>query len=207
MTVQCRRSASNRVGSRTSERRQLIKATPGRWVAAVWAIAAALLFVASVTAAPTTKFTSKQYRYSVTFPGSPSAWTSRLAFVKWSIGSIKPGSPAFDTFTDTRADRFYLIAARRPPTGPTLAKWTRFFTSPQTLGCQTHGSLSSSTLSGVPARVFMYTCSDIPYGIGITAIHDHLGYFMLVSSRGSTSRASDRSAFDAARRSFRFLGP
>jgi hypothetical protein len=47
---------------------------------------------------------------------------------------------------------------------------------------------------------------DVPYGIGITAIHDHLGYMMLVATQGSTSHASDRSAFDAARKSFRFAG-
>jgi hypothetical protein len=205
------RSGSNRIGSFASNGRRLSEAAPGRWVVAVWALASALLLVPPVTAAPTTKFVSKQYGYSVALPGSPSSWSSSFALVTWSAGSIEPRSPAFDTFTDTRADRLYLIAARRPPTGPTLAKWTAFFrtaffTSPVTVGCQKDGSLPNSTLSGVPARVFTYRCSDVPYGIGITAIHDHLGYMMLVASQGSTSHASDRSAFDAARRSFRFSG-
>jgi hypothetical protein len=175
-----------------------------RRVAVLALIGSALLVASAAAAAPATRFVSKQYGYSIVLAGGSSSWMSSYAFVAWSTGSVEPGSPAFDTFTDLRADRDYLVAARRRPTGSTLEKWTTSFISSSEWGCRTH-SLSNSTLSGSPARVFTYTCSDVPYGIGITALHNHLGYLMLVASRGSTSRASDRSAFEAAQRSFRFL--
>jgi hypothetical protein len=50
------------------------------------------------------------------------------------------------------------------------------------------------------------SCTDGYFVIGITALHAQRGYFMFVASPTSISRASDRRAFDAARRSFRFLG-
>jgi hypothetical protein len=169
-------------------------------------IVSALLLVPAAAAAPATKFVSKQYGYTIVLPGGSSSWRLSYALVTWSAGSVEPGSPAFDTLTDLRVGRNYLVAARRQPTGSTLKQWTTSFISSPAFGCPTQSSLSNSTLSGVPARVFTYTCSDVPYGIGITALHDHVGYVMLVASLGSTSRASDRSAFEAARRSFRFQG-
>jgi hypothetical protein len=39
----------------------------------------------------------------------------------------------------------------------------------------------------------------------VAALHGGRGYFMLVSSLTTSSRASELRAFDAARRSFRFL--
>ena len=69
------------------------------------------------------------------------------------------------------------------------------------------GSISwqpDSTLSGAPARVVTWLCSDGYRVFAITALHDHRGYVMRVASPTALSRASDLRAFDVARRSFRF---
>jgi hypothetical protein len=180
------------------------RATRGAvWFATLGVLGAALLLVPAATARPATKFVSRHYGYSILLPGSSNNWTSSFAFVTWSAGSVEPGSPAIDAFVDSRVNRRYLIAASRPPTGETLAKWTTFFNSPQGHGCPRRGPLSSSTLSGAPARVFAFSCADGWKGYAITALHDGRGYFMVVASQGSIS--SNRPAFDAARRSFRFI--
>jgi hypothetical protein len=177
-----------------------------RWAAALCVIALALVLVPTATSAPNTKFVSKQYGYSIVFPGGSSHWTSSFAFVRWSTGTISPGGPAFDTFRDLRVDRLYIIGARRLLAGSTLAKWTAIFVSNRGSNCATRASsLSSSTLSGAPARVLTWSCTDGYKAIGITALHAHRGYFMIVASRTTSSRASDRTAFNAARDSFRFL--
>jgi len=41
--------------------------------------------------------------------------------------------------------------------------------------------------------------------MGITALRANLGYFMIVASRTTGSRTSDRTAFSGARASFRFV--
>ena len=176
-----------------------------RSITALGLVAAALVLVAAASATPTTTFTSKQYGYSISLRGGASQWTSSLAFVSWSTGTISTNSPAFDTFTESRVNRLYLIAARRPPTGSTLEQWTAFFISARPSECRKPAPASSSTLSGAPARILIYSCTDGYNVIAITALHDHRGYFMIVASPTSTTRASDRSAFSAARRTFRFL--
>jgi hypothetical protein len=187
-------------------RAPVYRAKAGRWVAALCVVASALVLVPAAAAAPTTKFVSKQYGYSIVFPGGSSHWTSSFAFVRWSTGTISPGAPAFDTFRDLRVGRLYIIGARRLLAGSTLAKWTAIFVSNRGSNCATRpSSLSSSTLSGAPARVLTWSCTDGYKAIGITALHAHRGYFMIVASRTTSSRASDRTAFNAARTSFRFL--
>ena len=188
-------------------RAPVYRAKAGRWVAALCVVASALVLVPAAAAAPTTKFVSKQYGYSIVFPGGSSHWTSSFAFVRWSTGTISPGAPAFDTFricgsTPPVAN----IGARRLLAGSTLAKWTAIFVSNRGSDCATRpSSLSSSTLSGAPARVLTWSCTDGYKAIGITALHAHRGYFMIVASRTTSSRTSDRTAFNAARDSFRFL--
>jgi hypothetical protein len=163
-------------------------------------IAAALPTTAP--AAPATKFPSHLYGYSIALPGSH--WRSSFAIVTWSSGSPEPNSPEFDTFTDLRTNRTYFIAARRLPIGATLATWTAAFIALRPPGCRTPVSRSSSTLSGTPARVLGWTCTDDYDVIAVTAVHDRRGYCMLVASLASSPHAADRRAFDAARRSFRF---
>ena len=55
------------------------------------------------------------------------------------------------------------------------------------------------------ARLLTWSCTDNYNAIGITALHAHLGYFMIVASPTTSSRASNRTAFSRARASFRFL--
>ena len=176
-----------------------------RCVAALCAIVSVLLLVPAAASAPNTKFVSKQYDYSIVLPGNSSRWLSTFARVTWSTGTISPDAPAFDTITDLRTGRLYIIGARRLPAGSTLEKWTAIFLRNRGPNCTTHPSLSNSKLSGTRARLLTWSCTDGYNAIGITALHAHLGYFMIVASRTTSSRASDRTAFSGARASFRFL--
>lgn len=165
------------------------------------AVAVSLAGVSVAKAAPEAVFVSKMYGYALTVPGAAGYWTSTYAILSWSAGSLEPGGPSFDTFIDSRVNRRYIIGARRLKAGETLAAWTTFFASPQGLDCRTTPS-EPSTLSGLPARVFSYTCPDGIKGYAITTTHKSHGYFMVVSSFGSTS--ADRAAFEVARQGFHF---
>ena len=177
-----------------------------RWVAALSVIVSALVLVPVVAASePSTKFVSQQYGYSIVLPGDSSHWFSSLASVPWSKGTISPDTTAFDTFTDLRTDRLYIIGARRLPAGSTLEKWTAIFLRNRGPNCTTRASLSNSKLSGTSARLLTWSCKDGYNATGITAIHAHHGYFMIVASRTTSTPASHRTAFSGARASFRFL--
>jgi len=181
------------------------RAGADRWVAALCVIVSALVLVPVAASAPSTKFVSKQYGYSIVLPGNSSRWFSSFARVTWSTGTISPDTPAFDTYTDLRTDRLYIIGARRLPTGSTLEKWTATFLRNRGPNCTTHALVSSSKLSGKPARLLTWSCTDGYSAIGITTLHAHLGYFMIVASRTTSSRDSNRTAFKGAQASFRFL--
>ena len=181
------------------------RAGAGRWVAALCVIVSALVLVPAAASASSTKFVSKQYGYSIVLPGNSSRWFSSLARVTWSTGTISPDTPAFDTYTDLRTDRLYIIGARRLPAGATLQKWTTMFLKNRGPNCTTPPTLSNSNLSRTPARLLTWSCTDGYNAIGITALHAHLGYFMIVASRTTSSRAANRTAFNGARASFRFL--
>jgi hypothetical protein len=174
----------------------------GRTAAALLVVLA--LAVAPVAAAaPATTFVSKEYGYTLELPGTAADYTSDMAFVNWTIGTVERNVPEFDTITDNRADRSYIVGARRPPAGNTLAAWTAYFTA-HSLGCKAQAP-SGSTLAGTAARIFTFVCgSDGWRGVGVTAVHGGRGYFLLVSDPGTASRAADARALDAARRSFRF---
>ena len=176
-----------------------------RWVAALCVIASALVLVPAAASEPSTRFVSKQYGYSIVLPGSSNGWFSSFARATWSTGPISPDTTAFDTFTDLRNDRLYIVGARRLPAGSTLEKWTAIFLRNRGPNCTTHASLSSSKLSGAPARLLTWSCTDGYNATGITTLRADLGYFMIVASRTTGSRASHRTAFSGARASFRFL--
>ena len=181
------------------------RAGAARWVAALCVIVSALVLVPAAASAPNTKFVSKQYGYSIVLPGNSSRWFSSFARVAWSTGTISPDTPAFDTFTDLRTNRLYIIGARRLPAGSNLEKWTATFLRNRGPNCTTHPSRSSSKLSGTPARLLTWRCTDGYNAIGITALHGPLGYFMIVASPTTNSPASNRTAFNGAQASFRFL--
>jgi hypothetical protein len=197
----------NRIGRFKSHGSRVVEPRRGRSATAFVAIFFGLVTVAAGTAAPETKFVSTRYGYSIILPGNSNRWQASYAHVTWSSGRLGPGSPGFDTFTDLQTERAYFIASRRPPTGSTLQKCTAFVISSHPPACLApHASLAKSMLSGAPARLLTLSCTDGYFVIGITALHAQRGYFMFVASPTSISRASDRRAFDAARRSFRFLG-
>jgi hypothetical protein len=170
---------------------------------------AALLVGASgaAAAAPTTKFVSKRYGYSIVLPGSSSHWSPTFASIGWSSGEIPgAGDPALDTYTDLRRGGYFLIAARQVPAGETLEKWTAVVLSARPPVCTgPRPKRLKSTLDRTPALVVTWSCTDGYWVIAITALHSGRGYFMLLASQTNLSRASDQRAFDAARRSFRFL--
>ena len=108
---------------------------------------------------------------------------------------VRPGGRHHVTVADHLADppRPHGI----PPTGEGTGRGPN---------CTTQPSLSNSKLSGTPARLLTWSCTDGCNAIGITALHAHLGYFMIVASRTTSSLAPpDRTAFSGARASFRFL--
>jgi hypothetical protein len=164
----------------------------------------ALLLVPAATARPTATFVSKRYGYSLVLPGGSTRWRSSLAIVNWSSDSIGGiGSPAVDTFTDQLTNRTFVLAARR--TRSDLKHWTAFVASARPTNCGAPKALREDTLGGARARVLTWSCTDGYKVIVIAALHAGRGYFMLVASPTNLSRASDLRAFDAARRSFRFL--
>lgn len=179
-------------------------------VTSALAALAALLLVALAAAAPTTKFVSKHYGYSIVVPGSSSDWSPHFASTTWSTDEIPSRTDwSLDNFTDLRpGGGYFLIAARRPPTGTTLEKWTDFVISAGAQQCPgPHSKPLTSTLDRTPALVVTWSCSA-PEGmwvIVITAVHAGRGYFMLLASPTNVSRASDQRLFDAGRDSFRFL--
>ena len=170
----------------------------GRWVAALCVIVSALVLVPAAAPAPNTKFVSKQYGYSIVLPGNSSRWFSSLARVTWSTA---------------RSRRIRLPSTPSPICGPTgctssgrdgcqrdprSRSGRRFSLRNRGPNCTTHPSLSTSKLSGTPARLLTWSCTDGYNAIGITALHAHLGYFMIVASRSTSSPASDRTAFSGA---------
>jgi hypothetical protein len=174
-------------------------------------VLAALTLAAALPAAgktlATTKFVSKRYGYSIAFPGGSGRWFGNFASVNWSSRSLGGrGSPGLDTIYDLRSGRVYLLAAR--PRGCSLQQWTEFVISARPSGCGAPPqSLPNSTLDGARARVLTWSCTDgsADEVFAITALHAHRGYFMFLASPATLSRSSDLHAFDAARRSFRFL--
>jgi hypothetical protein len=169
-------------------------------------VALAVVPVSSARSAAT--FVSHRYRYSIVLPGPSNRWTAEPATFNLS-GSATEGaihSPFTDVFTDSTTDRLYILASR--PNQSNLRKWARFVISirpkPE---CGPAHSLPRTTLAGAPALAFGWSCGAPAgrEGIMVAALHAGRGYFMLVSSLATSSRASEVRAFDAARRSFRFL--
>jgi hypothetical protein len=159
-------------------------------------------------AASTTTFVSREYGYSLAVPGARARWIFQPAQVRWTAGSLLPADPQFDTLTDFQTGRYFIVGARDLPAHSTLAEWTRYFLSSRALACTRTSPISRSTLAGVAARSYTFTCSDA-YGIGIDAVHGRRGYFMVVSGHSSQGAgrvdSAHRRAFDDARRSFRLV--
>jgi hypothetical protein len=129
---------------------------------------------------------------------------STFATLNWPSTEIEHSSPEFDSFTDLRDGRIYFLAAR--PSRSSLEQWTRFVISARPAPpCGAPQSLPNSMLAGSQAHVLTWSCTDGYRVFVITALHARHGYVMLVASPAKLSRASDVRAFDAARRSFRFL--
>jgi hypothetical protein len=174
-----------------------------RGLVALTALTLATPLPAAGTTLATTKFVSKRYGYSIVVPGGSGPWEANFASVNWSSRSIgKRFSPDLDTIYDLRTGRVYLLAAR--PSGFSLQQWTEFVISARPSECGAPPqSLPNSTLDGARARVLTWSCGEKVFAI--TALHAHRGYFMFLASPATLSRSSDLHAFDAARRSFRFL--
>lgn len=184
-----------------------VSISPAVCIVVLFTIALALLLsgcsAPTAKAPPTTTFVSKRYGYSIALPGHSARWYNRPALANWTSGSIGGiDSPGFDTFTDLKLSRNYLLAA--VPGRWSLSRWTDFAMSARSEICGLPRSLPSSTLDGARARVFTWSCTDGYRIIGATALHAGRGYFMLVISPIADSRSADLDAFQATRRSFRF---
>lgn len=177
------------------------------WLPTLCVLVAALVVVPVGSARSAAAFVSHRYKYSVVLPGASSRWSAEFASSNLS-GSATEGaihSSLTDVFTELATDRLYILASR--PNQLNLQKWTQFVISIRPKpDCGPPHSLPNTTLAGVPALAFSWSCGGIGReGIMVAALHAGRGYFMLVSSLTTSSRASEVHAFDAARRSFRFL--
>ena len=168
------------------------------------AFAATLASFPTVAAASSgTRFVSKRNGYSIVLPGSTARWFAEYATANWTDTTIPGfGDPQLDTFQDHQTGRVYLLATR-PATS--LRAWTKFVASAPPPVCSAARTLPASTLGGSPALVLTWSCSDGYNVFVLTADHAHRGYMLLVASPTSLPRASDRSALDSVRRSFKFL--
>jgi hypothetical protein len=155
-------------------------------------------------------FVSHRYKYSIVLPGAPARWSAEFASFNLS-GAATEGaihSPFTDVFTEVGTERLYILASR--PNQADLQKWAQFVISirpePE---CGPPHSLPRTSLAGAPAVAFSWSCGGAGgrEGIMVAALHGGRGYFLLVSSLTSSSRASEIRAFGAARRSFHFLHP
>ena len=183
-------------------------ATRTYWLTALGVLVAALVVVPVASARSAATFVSHRYKYSIVLPGASNRWLAEFAGFNLS-GSATEGaihSPLTDVFTELKTERLYILASR--PNQPNLQKWAQFVISirpePE---CGPPHSLAHTTLAGAPALAFSWSCGSpaVRQGIMVAALHAGRGYFMLVSSLTTSSRASEVRAFDAARRSFRFL--
>jgi hypothetical protein len=178
------------------------------WLPALCVVIAALVVVPVGSAQSAATFVSHRYKYSVVLPGASNRWSAEFASSNLS-GSATEGaihSPLTDVFTELATERLYIVASR--PNQPDIQTWAQFVISirpkPE---CGPPHSLPHTTLAGVPALAFSWSCGAPTgrEGIMVAALHAGRGYFMLVSSLTTSSHASEVRAFDAARRSFRFL--
>jgi hypothetical protein len=169
------------------------------------ALGMTLALVCSTVAAASagTPFVSKRNGYSIVLPGGTARWFAEYATHNWTDTTI-PGidDPQLDTFHDYKTGRIYLLATR-PATS--LQAWTTFVASAHPSDCSGARPLSASTVGGSPARVLTWSCSDGYRVFILTTEHGHRGYMLLVASPTKLSQASDRAAFESARRSFAFL--
>src|SRR3954452_5410380 len=176
--------------------------------ATVCVLAAALVAVPVAGARSSETIVSHRYKYSVVLPGASNLWSAELAMYNLS-GSATEGdihSPLTDVFTKLKTQRLYILASR--PNQANLQKWAQFVISirpePE---CGPPRSSIHTTLAGARALAFSWSCAPPAgrEGLMVAALHAGRGYFMLVSSLATSSRASEARAFDAARRSVRFL--
>ena len=177
------------------------------WLPTLCVLVAALVDVPVTSARSTATFVSHRYKYSVVVPGGSKGWSAEFATFNLS-GSATEGaihSHFTDVFTESKTGRLYIFASR--PNQPDLQKWTQFVISIRPKpDCGPPRSLPHTTLAGAPALAFSWSCGSLGReGLMVAALHAGRGYFMLISSLTASSRASEVRAFDAARRSFRFL--
>jgi hypothetical protein len=182
-------------------------ATRLHWLPALCVLVATLLIAPSATARSAATFVSHRYKYSIVLPGPSDRWSAELAISNLS-GSATEGaihSPLTDVFTELKTERLYILASR--PRQSNLRRWAQFVISIRPSDCGAPHSLPRTTLAGAPALAFSWSCGAPTgrQGMMVAALHAGRGYFLLVSSLASSSRASEVRAFDAARRSFRFL--
>jgi hypothetical protein len=176
------------------------------WLQTLCVLAVALVVVPAGSARSAATIVSHRYKYSVVLPGASSRFSEAFAIFDLR-GSATEGaihSSSTDVFTELATGRLYILASR--PNQPNLQKWAQFVISirpePE---CGPPRALPRTTLAGAPALAFSWSCEPDRQGIMVAALHAGRGYFMLVSSLTTSSRASEVRAYDAARRSFRFL--
>ena len=141
-------------------------------LAAVALVAAAAdVGMAGDEAAAPKRFVSKRYGYSLTLT---TAWDVYEPKQLWRGGTPFPDT--VDTFSGPVVRRALLAAARRLPTGTTLADFTAQVLGKTPANCGKPGANVATRLGGEPARRFTHHCQGDWYLINVTAIHRGRGY-------------------------------
>lgn len=153
-------------------------------------------------------FVSTRYDYSLVLPGGPAKWLEAPATVDWSGDTPGKLNPAFDRFYNAQSGwtPWVWVAAKSVPTGMTLEDWASFLVSITNPGCTyTQQTFATTELGGEKALRYTVSCPDAGTTIQLAALHDHRGYFFIYGSGTPDLHASDWSAFDAWRQSFKYV--
>jgi hypothetical protein len=164
-------------------------------------VALGATLTAAADAAPSKRFVSKQYSYSIVLPAD---WMSSPASIEWQGGPPFQDPPEVDLYEATNG-RSLAVAARSVPRTTTLRQWATVYVGAAVPSfCKKSRGYRATTLGGVPALAFVGRCEIHDIHVELT-VRRGRGYAFALASPSADSDAADGAVFEAARRSFRFI--
>jgi hypothetical protein len=165
-------------------------------------VAVAATLAAAADAAPSRVFVSKRYGYSIVLPAG---WTSHPASSAWAGGAPFLNEAQVDIH-QAGDGRALAAAAKSLPTATTLRKWASAYVGTALPSfCTKSSGYRATTLGGAPALAYTGRCEIHDVTIALT-VRRGRGYVLGLGSPSEYPAAADGRIFEAARRSFRFLG-
>ena len=144
-------------------------------------------------------YISKRYGYEIAPSGK---YTMIQALLQWD-GSFPFGASGMVDITIDSHDRKFIVAAKRVPSGMSLARWQAFVEGVKRQNCTRLRNFRSTSLGGVSAREFVNNCPDYNV-ITLAALHKGRGYLLEYLAPTQFSAALNRRTYESGRRSFRF---